>query len=174
MKKKAFALPMPRGDGLSKGLKTCDLQISRTTAAALPVAASMIAGGLLVLGPAFAAGPARASEQLPTIVTYEMQRQHEAVRAVRSDPKAFWIRQIVGRIESATLPLGLQRTATVRVGFVVRRDGKIAGKTVDISSGSAAVDGAALALLERAQPFPPMPSAMREAEMTFALPLRFR
>lgn len=118
---------------------------------------------------------ARAAE-LPIIVTYELQRQSEAVHDARTDPRAFWIRQIVARIEDAksAASLGLKQPATVRVRFVVGRDGKLASRELETSSGVSSVDDAALAMLVRAQPFPPMPETLTENSLAFTLPLRFR
>ena len=121
-------------------------------------------------------GLARATQALPIIVTYEMQRQREAARVQRRDPKAFWVHQIVARLEDRkpTGPLGLKEPATAKVRFVLDRDGRLVSKAIETSSGVPAVDKEAMALLERAQPFPPMPAALGESPLTFAVPLRFR
>lgn len=131
---------------------------------------------LLAFAPALCAGVARATQTLPIIVTYEMERRRDAERIERRDPKEFWVRQIVARLEDKkpTETLGLKQPATAQVSFTVGRDGTIVSKAIAKTSGVAAVDAEALAMLERAQPFPPMPATMSGATLSFSLPLRFR
>ena len=122
------------------------------------------------------AGVAHAAQTLPIIVTYEMVRRHDAERVERRHPKEFWVRQIVARLEDKKPAgtIGLKEPATAQVSFTVARDGAIVSKTIAKTSGVPAVDKEALAMLERAQPFPPMPAAMTETALSFSLPLRFR
>ena len=119
---------------------------------------------------------AAATEALPIIVTYEMKRRSDAERVERRDPKAFWIRQIVARIEDGTPveSFALARPATALVAFTVARDGHLLSQSMARSSGIPAVDRAATDMVQRAQPFPPMPAAMTEVGLSFSLPLRFR
>lgn len=122
------------------------------------------------------AGSARATQTLPIIATYEMERRHDAERVERRDPKEFWVRQIVARLEDKkpTATIGLAQPATAQVSFTVGRDGTIRSKAIARTSGVAAVDKEAMAMLDRAQPFPPMPATMGEPALSFSLPLRFR
>ena len=119
---------------------------------------------------------ARATEALPIIVTYEMKRQTDADLVQRRDPKEFWARQIMARLEEnkPTVTLGRAASATARGSFVVGRDGRIVSQAIDRTSGIPAVDKAALAMLARAAPFAPMPAAITDTSLTFTLPLRFR
>ena len=132
--------------------------------------------GLVPLAVFAGAGVAQATEPLPIIVTYELKRGHEARVIERRDPKTFWVRQIVARLEDKKPvgTIGLKEPATAQVSFTVGRDGAIVSKTIARTSGVPAVDKEALAMLERAQPFPPMPAAMPEPALSFSLPLRFR
>ena len=132
--------------------------------------------GLVSLAVFAGAGVAQATEPLPIIVTYELKRGHEARVIERRDPKTFWVRQIVARLEDKKPAgtIGLKEPATAQVSFTVGRDGAIVSKTIARTSGVPAVDKEALAMLERAQPFPPMPAAMPEPALSFTLPLRFR
>ena len=103
-------------------------------------------------------------------------RQRDAARIAAKDPRGFWISQIMTRIEEAkrTTPMALERAATVQVGFTISRDGHVTARSVKASSGLAAIDAAALAVVDRAAPFPPMPSALGDNGLSFVLPLRFR
>jgi periplasmic protein TonB len=53
------------------------------------------------------------------------------------------------------------------------RSGRVVSKHIARSSGSATLDQAALAMLDRAQPLPAFPPSMREARKTLNLPVRF-
>ena len=66
----------------------------------------------------------------------------EAARVQRRDPKAFWVHQIVARLEDRkpTGPLGLKEPATAKVRFVLDRDGRLVSKAIETSSGVPAVD----------------------------------
>jgi protein TonB len=58
-----------------------------------------------------------------------------------------------------------------RLAFRIDRDGHLVSSHIVASSGSAALDAETLALLQRAQPFPPPPPDLAGTEMT--VPLRF-
>jgi TonB family protein len=60
---------------------------------------------------------------------------------------------------------------TVKVTFVIARDGKLVSKSIVASSGSAVLDWAALDIVQRAQPFPRFPEG-KESE-SFTVPLVF-
>ena len=118
----------------------------------------------------------KADSALPVIVTYELAKHRSDVRMMRHDPKAFWIRQVAARVEDEkrALPTPLKATVTVKVDFVVARDGHLVSKAVRASSGVAMVDEAAIKMLDDAQPFPPMPAGLSDPEVSFTLPVRFR
>jgi len=63
-------------------------------------------------------------------------------------------------------------TGTVRVRFVVKADGTVARATVAGSSGHSTLDEAAVSIVLRAAPFPPLPPELG-TRMTFDLPMRF-
>ena len=146
--------------------------------AALAVGVPLVDMPRLVLASSLAhdPGPATADTSVPVIVTYELARQRDAARIAAKDPRGFWISQIMARIEDAkrTTPMALQRATTVQVGFTISRDGHVIARSVRASSGLAAIDAAALAVVDRAAPFPPMPSALQANGLSFVLPLRFR
>lgn len=127
----------------------------------------------LALAPIAAAA---ADEPLPVIVTYELSHDREVSRAATRDPKTFWIRQIVARIEAkrTEAPVALKQPVSVQISFTVAKDGKLVSRAVRSTSGVEAVDATALAMVERAQPFPPMPVGLADGDLTFTLPVRFR
>jgi len=62
----------------------------------------------------------------------------------------------------------------VEIGFTVLADGRVSGVRVVSSSGSPALDQAALDTIARATPFPPIPAAAQRASWKFVMPLNFR
>lgn len=60
------------------------------------------------------------------------------------------------------------------VEFVVRRDGSVSSIKLVRSAGDAALDEAALAMVRRAAPMPVFPDNLREASMSFRVPVEFR
>jgi TonB family protein len=62
---------------------------------------------------------------------------------------------------------------TVIVTFTLDRSGRLTERHVSKSSGSMALDKAALDLVDRSQPFPPFPPDFSQTELTMTLPLRF-
>lgn len=67
---------------------------------------------------------------------------------------------------------GGQGTATVE--FMVRRDGSVSSIKLVRSAGDVALDEAALAMVRRASPMPAFPDDLREANMSFRVPVEFR
>jgi protein TonB len=60
------------------------------------------------------------------------------------------------------------------VTLVVGRDGRLQGVSLAASSGSAALDRAAIEAVRRAGRFPPAPAGLDRAAYTFAVPMTFR
>jgi protein TonB len=64
-------------------------------------------------------------------------------------------------------------SGTVTVTFALARDGNLLSSGISKSSGNAALDQEALALLRRANPFPPFPAAKTSAQESFNAPVNF-
>jgi protein TonB len=59
------------------------------------------------------------------------------------------------------------------VEFTIDHEGRLLSSRIDRSSGSAALDNEALAMLVRAQPMPRPPGQLSDAELTFVVAVRF-
>jgi periplasmic protein TonB len=59
------------------------------------------------------------------------------------------------------------------IHFTLSRDGRVLGRRLIRSSGSSALDGEALAMVNRAAPFPPAPPSMLGSSENFTAPVRF-
>ena len=88
-----------------------------------------------------------------------------------------WKTQIVALLErNKRYPESSQsrrEQGVAQVFFSIDRQGRVIDSRVVRSSGAAALDEEALALLRRAQPFPVPPSVFTEDHVTLTLPLRF-
>jgi TonB family protein len=89
---------------------------------------------------------------------------------------ADWCLQMVDRIERAkAFPAsGYCKEGLVKVSFRIDRAGNLLASEVAESSQVPAFDAEALAMLERAHPFPPPPEGVTGAFVTLSVPIRFR
>jgi protein TonB len=62
---------------------------------------------------------------------------------------------------------------TSRLSFTLGRSGQVLGSRLAGSSGHPSLDGETLAMIRRAQPFPPMPPELKQASMSFSIPVQF-
>jgi protein TonB len=60
-----------------------------------------------------------------------------------------------------------------RLSFTLGRGGQVLGSRLAGSSGHPSLDGETLAMVRRAQPFPPMPPELKQASMSFSIPVQF-
>lgn len=62
---------------------------------------------------------------------------------------------------------------TARVSFTLSRSGGVMSAGLGGSSGHAALDAETLAMVRRAQPFPPFPGDVKQSSMSFSAPVAF-
>lgn len=114
-------------------------------------------------GQGAAAGTTRRAE---TSTLSQSQRQSLTAR---------WGGQVRAAIERRkrypTDARGISGTAVVRI--TVGRDGSLRGLALALSSGSAALDQAALRAVQAARSFPPAPAGLTDPTYTFTLPMTF-
>jgi protein TonB len=86
-----------------------------------------------------------------------------------------WKKQIVTRLNASKRfpPEAMGQSGTAKVAFVLDRSGKLISKELAESSGFPALDSAALAMVDRAQPFPVPPSEMEDGRLRLVLPVIF-
>ncbi len=95
-----------------------------------------------------------------------------AVAAGSREAEAAWRSALVARLQRAK-PSGQSQSGTVEVSFTMDRGGRVVSRRVARSSGSAALDQAALSMIDRAQPLPAFPAGMTEARKTLTVPVHF-
>ena len=90
--------------------------------------------------------------------------------------QASWNSELAAHIRRyATYPAdGGGASGTVQVSVTIDRNGRLLSRRLGGSSGSPALDRAAMAIIERAQPFPHFPSAMTQAQVARTIPLHLR
>jgi protein TonB len=62
---------------------------------------------------------------------------------------------------------------TARLSFTLGRGGQVLGSRLAGSSSHPSLDGETLAMVRRAQPFPAMPPELKQASMSFSIPVQF-
>ena len=65
------------------------------------------------------------------------------------------------------------RSGVVKVAFSIDLDGRLTEVQIVASSGSAALDEAAVDLIRQSQPFPTPPSALPKNDLSFVAPIRY-
>jgi protein TonB len=65
------------------------------------------------------------------------------------------------------------QSGAAKVAFTIDRSGHLISETLVESTGSALLDAEAIAMVKRAQPFPPPPPEVREDSPKFELPVVF-
>ena len=79
-------------------------------------------------------------------------------------------------VEHRVYPPELMRAhveGIVRVRFTIDREGHVLSAELAESSGHAGLDQAALTVLQRASPLPPIPESMGLERLTITLPIEF-
>lgn len=96
-----------------------------------------------------------------------------AVQKLSGGRVATWRGQLVAHLNRFRhFPPGLG-SGTTRVGFTIDATGRVTATDVVSGSGSAALDAAALALVEHASPFPAPPAGVSGKGLTFVVPIHF-
>ena len=90
--------------------------------------------------------------------------------------RASWESELAAHIRRyATYPAnGSRESGTVRVGISIDRNGRLLSRRLAGSSGSSMLDNAAMAVIERAQPYPRFPPGMTQAQIALTIPLHLR
>jgi protein TonB len=90
---------------------------------------------------------------------------------------AVWMRAVSERVRQffyyPAAALAVRRTGLVMVHFEVRRDGQIERLQVSKSSGDEGLDKAAIDIMQKAQPLPPIPDRMHTDRVEGELPINF-
>ncbi|MGJ5069490.1 TonB family protein [Bradyrhizobium oligotrophicum] len=120
------------------------------------------------------AKPAAAPAARPSRVASAPNPGDDSVGA--REGQASWNAEVVAQIRrAAAYPSdGNGASGTVMLNVVIDRNGRLLSRRLAGSSGSPALDRAALGIIERAAPFPRFPPAMAQAQVSRTVPLHLR
>ncbi|CCD92744.1 Energy transducer TonB, C-terminal region [Bradyrhizobium sp. ORS 375] len=118
--------------------------------------------------------PAAAQPSRPSRVASAPNPGEESVGA--REGQAAWNAEMVAHIRRyvAYPSDGNGASGTVTVNVVIDRNGRLVSRRLAGSSGSPALDRAALSIIDRAAPFPRFPPVMKQAQESRAVPLHMR
>jgi len=118
--------------------------------------------------------PQAIPERIATVAAAPTQG---ALNRSESSTLPAWRSQVAGLLErNKRYPPAAQarrEQGVVQLLFSLDRKGQVTASRVAKSSGSAALDAEAMALVRRAQPFPPPPAELTGARVDLAVPIRF-
>jgi periplasmic protein TonB len=121
---------------------------------------------------------------VPQVVQAQEQPQQVAIATEQSSGEAkkgaadpTLVRQYLGKlsefVQKAKVNPRSKLTGTVWVKFKVSPAGELLSREITASSGSKVLDEAAVAALDRAAPFPPMPTEVAGEAMDVSVPFKF-
>lgn len=86
-----------------------------------------------------------------------------------------WKKKITTQLASKKMfpPGAADQSGTAKVKFVIDRRGKLISAALVESTGSELLDAAALAMVERAEPFPEAPLEVKDDSLDFTVPVIF-
>jgi protein TonB len=133
--------------------------------------------------------PMAARSQAAALMTSAPQVLSEKISAVAAAPQ----QGSLSRNDSSSLPRWTSRISTllernkrypkaarehresgvVQVSFTIDREGRLLSSNVKKSSGHGLLDEEAIAILKRAQPFPPVPAEVPGQTISMTIPIRF-
>jgi protein TonB len=107
----------------------------------------------------------------------EAQQEREAaersLQARRATLASLYQGQIYSLVEHHKVNPGSRRTGRVVVELTIDPSGKLVSREVVQSSGSEVLDRAAVATLDKAAPFPPIPADLGSTPRTFRVPFEY-
>jgi protein TonB len=113
-----------------------------------------------------------ATEIAPTVAA-EQQNVGSKLTGGEVTARRAYMGEIAKKLQKNKVNPRSRETGTVMVRFTVDPKGEILSRTVAQSSGSKLLDDAALASLERAAPFPPVPGGDAGGPIELQVPFRF-
>ena len=100
----------------------------------------------------------------------------QGTAASRQRARVTWQRELMAHLDRyKRYPAErLQRDAEIVVNLLLDRTGRVVSTSIAKSSGHAAFDEAAVAMVQRASPLPAPPPLVADEGLTFSLPVNFR
>lgn len=107
-----------------------------------------------------------------------VERQAQAASAASAGATASAIASYNQRVRAHLMrfhqfPAGANQGGVARMSFTISRSGQVLGSRLAGSSGVAALDVRATAMVRQASPFPAFPPEITQASMSFSIPVAF-
>ena len=112
-------------------------------------------------------------EQAPQVATLIEQSSGAAQEGGDTTQRLAYLGQVRKTLERSKVNPRSTMSGTVLLKFTVGPKGELLSRTVQRSSGSKVLDDAAMAALDRAAPFPPLPQEIASAPLEVQVPFRF-
>jgi len=117
--------------------------------------------------------PVPVQEQAPQVATLLEQSSGQAKEGGDTTQRRAYLGTLSKSIERAKVNPRSRLAGTVMVRFTVGPDGNLISRMIEKSSGSQVLDDAAVAALDRAAPFPPMPQNVAQGPIEVSVPFEF-
>jgi protein TonB len=112
-------------------------------------------------------------EQLPQVATLIEKSSGEAQTGGDTTQRRAYLGKLRRTLEQSKVNPRSRQTGTVMISFRVDPSGQLISRRVKKSSGSKLLDDAAMAALDRAAPFPPMPENVAQGPLEVQVPFKF-
>jgi protein TonB len=112
-------------------------------------------------------------EQAPQVATLIEQSSGAAQEGGDTTQRLAYLGQVRKTLERSKVNPRSTMSGTVLLKFTVGPKGELLSRTVQRSSGSKVLDEAAMAALDRAAPFPPLPQEIASGPLEVQVPFRF-
>jgi protein TonB len=112
-------------------------------------------------------------EQAPQVATLIEQSSGAAQEGGDTTQRLAYLGQVRKTLERSKVNPRSTKSGTVLIKFTVGPKGDLISRTVQQSSGSKLLDDAAMAALDRAAPFPPLPQEIASGPLEVQVPFRF-
>ena len=103
----------------------------------------------------------------------EQQSSSQARLGGDTTAQSAYLGTLRSRLERSKVSPHASIVGTVVVHFVVDASGNVVSREVSVSSGYKILDDAAVASIDRAAPFPPMPKGLNRHQIDVSVPFRF-
>jgi protein TonB len=112
-------------------------------------------------------------QQAPQVATLIEQSSGAAQEGGDTTIRLAYLGSLRKTLERSKVNPRSRQSGTVLVRFTVGPKGQLLSREVEKSSGSKLLDDAALAALDRASPFPPMPENLAQGPIEVQVPFKF-
>ena len=113
------------------------------------------------------------AEQAPQVATLIEKSSGAAQEGGDTTQRRAYLGQVRKTLERSKVNPRSTISGTVLIKFTVGPKGELLSRTVQQSSGSKILDEAAMAALDRAAPFPPLPQEIASGPLEVQVPFRF-